>query len=151
MRLLKNHCRSLCLSSVGLLIAWTTRGQEPYNRVYLDSATFTYAFYTTQDQPKIKTGRSYTWYKAGRILTTVEGYDGLLLDGEYRMFYLNKSLYRQGNYKMGIRSGLWREWYANGQLKEKSVWEEGRLRGEPERFDSTGRPAAVRDTNIAKP
>ena len=120
-------------------MALKSKGQDIPDKVFLDSADFNYSFYTTDHHPSVKTGRVYTWYKTGRILTTQEGYDGKLLNGCFRKVYTNKNLCESGQYKNGIKSGLWMEWYPAGVLMEKSHWGNGYRKGSVERYDSIGR------------
>ncbi|KAI9443776.1 hypothetical protein F5148DRAFT_1293013 [Russula earlei] len=107
-------------------------------RVHLDSAICSYTFYVTDKQVTNVNGKQFYWYKAGRILVTMEGYEGRLLDGSFEKTYLNRNLCERGEFRNGMKTGLWRSWYETGILKEKSHWDKG-IQKDTERFDSLGR------------
>ena len=41
------------------------------------------------------------------ILVTQGGYNGRLLNGDFRVFYPNKNLKENGNYQFGLKEGTW--------------------------------------------
>jgi hypothetical protein len=64
----------------------------------------------------------YYWYAYGKIMSTMEGYDGHLLNGIYTCFYDNNNLKEKGFFKKGLKVGRWKAWFENGALKEESNW-----------------------------
>jgi hypothetical protein len=69
--------------------------------------------------------RVYMWYAAQKIIETKGGYDGKLIHGTYRAFYLNDQLKEKGNIKYGLKHGEWKYWYSDGKLKEVITWNNG--------------------------
>lgn len=69
--------------------------------------------------------RSYLWYASQKIIETRGGFDGKLLHGTYRAFYLNNQLKEQGQIRYGLRNREWKYWYADGKLKEVIHWKNG--------------------------
>src|SRR5437868_6907109 len=70
-----------------------------------------------RDGEKVKTDNelAYLWYKSNKIIETKGGYDGRLLHGYYKTFYLNNQLREQGEIKYGLKHKEWKYWYSNGQ------------------------------------
>lgn len=73
--------------------------------------------------------RSYLWYSSQKIMETRGGYDGKLIHGIYRAFYLNDQLKERGRIRYGIRQGEWKYWYPDGKLKEVITWKKGVKQG----------------------
>jgi hypothetical protein len=93
-----------------------------------------------KDPKKIKVDNelSYLWYNSNKIIETKGGYDGKLLHGYYKSFYLNNQLRESGEIKYGIKTGEWRNWYSDGKLKEVSTWKKGRKNGTYELYNDYG-------------
>lgn len=66
--------------------------------------------------------KTYTWYASNKLHTTMGGYSGKLLYGQFTTFYPNKSLSERGNYAFGMKDGIWKSWYPNGNLKKESLF-----------------------------
>lgn len=66
--------------------------------------------------------KTYTWYSTNMLHTTMGGYSGKLLYGQFTTFFPNKSLSERGNYAFGMKDGIWKSWYENGNLKKESQW-----------------------------
>lgn len=92
------------------------------------------------DSRRIKTcpELQYSWFSAGKVITTQGGYSGRLLNGPYMKYYSNKNLKEQGMYYKGIRDGRWTMWNANGSLNSITEWKKGLRHGNFFIFDSTG-------------
>jgi hypothetical protein len=69
--------------------------------------------------------RVYMWYAAQKIMETKGGFDGKLIHGTYRAFYLNDQLKEQGNISYGLKNKEWKYWYSDGKLKEVINWKDG--------------------------
>jgi hypothetical protein len=72
-----------------------------------------------------KSNLHYFWYSANAIHETQGGYSGRLLNGKYSAFYLNKNLKEQGNFKKGLKNGVWRSWNGDGSLIAATNWKRG--------------------------
>jgi hypothetical protein len=67
----------------------------------------------------------YYWYSAGAVHQTQGGYSGKLLDGQYSEYYPDRNLKQQGNFKKGLKVGLWKNWADDGTLLSISRWKHG--------------------------
>jgi hypothetical protein len=72
---------------------------------------------------------SYHWYTSQKIIETKGGFDGKLLHGYYKSFYLSDQLFESGVFKYGIKHGEWKNWYPDGKLKEIVNWKNGHKNG----------------------
>ncbi|MFK8103061.1 MAG: toxin-antitoxin system YwqK family antitoxin [Saprospiraceae bacterium] len=64
---------------------------------------------------------------------------GHFLHGRYEDFYLdNKAIKEIGHFKHGLKEGIWKSWYADGQLKQIHHWRRGVKHGRFELFDPAG-------------
>lgn len=130
-------CRyAFFLVGVGFVMAG--RAQKPVEPSQLKHFNITVNFddYTVKTQmlshsKRISTDneRTYMWYSSQKLIETRGGYDGKLIHGAYRSFYLNNQLREQGRMQYGLRCGEWKYWYADGKLKEVIRWRKGRKHG----------------------
>jgi hypothetical protein len=81
---------------------------------------------------------TYHWYSSNKIMSTKGGFDGKLLHGYYKSFYLNSNLRESGNFKYGLKKGEWRYWFEDGKLKEVITWKNGKKHGGYRIYDSSG-------------
>lgn len=137
------HCFSVFFS---LFITSVTCAQDKpvmaaLNRVTLNYSDTVYQFYAEKVPKKIKfrADKSYHWYVKDTILITQYGYDGKLLNGKFNIFYPNKNLMEQGQFKYGLKTGLWKSWHPSGLLKQTVNWADGLRHGSFEEFDPSGR------------
>lgn len=72
---------------------------------------------------------TYMWYAAQKLIETKGGYDGKLIHGTYKSFYLNNQLREEGQMYYGLKNRAWKSWYADGKLKELITWRKGRKNG----------------------
>lgn len=77
--------------------------------------------------PRLKRNVFYYWYSANAIHSTQGGYSGTLLNGSYNEYYLNKNIREQGNFKKGVKTGIWRSWDKDGMLTKMEKWKNGVL------------------------
>lgn len=76
-------------------------------------------------EPKIKNDRYYYWYMRNIIHSTQGGYSGQLLNGHYLAFYPDKNLKEEGDFKTGLKDGVWKTWNRKGDLTSVTNWDEG--------------------------
>ncbi len=81
--------------------------------------------------PKANPTLYYYWYSANVIHLTQGGFSGKLLNGSYDEFYANNNLKQQGNFKKGLKDGVWKSWDENGTLTQVSTWKNGILLTKP--------------------
>lgn len=84
-----------------------------------------------KDAKKITPDNSltYHWYQSQKIMETKGGFDGKLLHGYYKSFYLNDQLKETGTIRYGLKTKEWKYWYPDGKLKEIITWKNGRKKG----------------------
>lgn len=87
---------------------------------------------------KVDNTVSYLWYTSNKIMETKGGYDGKLLHGYYKSFYLNNQLKEKGRVKYGLKNKQWKYWYENGMLREVITWKDGKKNGLYEMFNDNG-------------
>jgi len=75
--------------------------------------------------PSIKSNLSYYWYNANTIHISQGGFSGKLLNGLYTEYYTNKNLKEQGNFKKGLKDGVWKSWNEEGILTSVTNWKLG--------------------------
>jgi hypothetical protein len=73
----------------------------------------------------VSNDRVYLWYASQKIMETKGGYDGKLIHGTYRAFYLNNQLKEQGEIRYGLKHKEWKYWYPDGKLREVITWKKG--------------------------
>jgi antitoxin component YwqK of YwqJK toxin-antitoxin module len=78
-----------------------------------------------KNEPKIKNDRYYYWYLRNIIHSTQGGYSGQLLNGHYTAFYPDKNLKEEGDFKTGLKDGVWKTWNRKGDLTNVANWDEG--------------------------
>src|SRR5665213_873220 len=76
-------------------------------------------------EPRIKNDRYYFWYLHNIIHSTQGGYSGQLLNGHYTAFYPDKNLKEEGDFKTGLKDGVWKTWNPKGDLTSVTNWDEG--------------------------
>ena len=76
---------------------------------------------------KINKNRTYYWFNNDSIYSSQGSYSYRVLDGKYERFYINGSLKEQGAFNKGIKSGSWKYWTKEGQLKYQENWRNGVL------------------------
>jgi hypothetical protein len=75
--------------------------------------------------PSIKQNLLYYWYSANTIHHTQGGFSGKLLNGLYTAYYPNKNLKEQGNFKKGLKDGIWKNWNEDGSFAKTCTWNNG--------------------------
>lgn len=89
-------------------------------------------------EPGIDPDVTYYWFKAGGIHHTQGGFSGRLLNGHFSSFYLTKNLKEEGDFKKGVKTGLWRSWRENGVLDRASSYRKGQENGRFFVYDDSG-------------
>ncbi len=96
-------------------------------RIAEDDKTILAEIISVNSNPKAKPGLFYYWYTANSIHVTQGGFSGKLLNGTYTEFYLNKNLEEQGNFKKGLKNGVWKRWNEDGTLDRVTEWKNGAM------------------------
>jgi antitoxin component YwqK of YwqJK toxin-antitoxin module len=72
--------------------------------------------------------KAYYWFKSGEIHSSRYGAGGFVLHKTYSKFYESNQLAEKGEFNYGLKDGVWKSWYKNGQLKEIVKWNRIRKR-----------------------
>lgn len=104
-----------------------------------------YSFYCLQPgrTTKPRPGKMYYWYKRDTILTTIGGYDGDLLNGEYKVSYPDKNLMEYGSFDKGLKTGVWKTWFPGGKPASVINWKNGQKEGAFVTYDPTGKTTSA--------
>jgi len=82
--------------------------------------------------------KHYFWYKSQLILQTQGGGSGSLLHGPFTCYHPNKQLESSGQFREGLKDGIWRYWTDRGNLVKQESWSKGILKGNQLYYDSLG-------------
>ncbi len=121
-----------------ILFVIVTSFTDPYSIKRISDANFRYEFYTSTKEIKPKPAKVYFWFKGGAIHSATSGVSGQLLNGNFKKFYHSNQLAEEGNYKNGLKVGLWKSWFENGNLKTTQYWKSGIQTGFCEIYDVSG-------------
>ncbi|HMT27647.1 MAG TPA: hypothetical protein PKD91_00065 [Bacteroidia bacterium] len=131
---------TLCLV---YLLPSNLKGQPSGNAdryIYIsnDSCSIKAAVLDKKRKVELNLNHFYTWYAFNALHTTQGSYDGKLLTGNYKEFYLNNNLKQEGLFKDGKKSGLWKEWFSDGKLFQTLHWKNGLKNGLARTYNSSG-------------
>lgn len=128
--------RLLAIVMVFLLLSF--QDYEPELKKRITDTAFRYEFYVTTKEPEIRAGRMYYWFRAGAIHNSENGVSGQLLNDVFEKFYLNNQLAEKGEFRKGLKVGLWKTWHTNGVLESIQYWNEGRKKGTYYQYSNKG-------------
>ncbi len=80
----------------------------------------------------------YYWYSNEKISSNTGGFAGSLLNGTYKVMSSDNRLIEQGLFVNGLKDGVWKYWYGNGNLKRIEVWKKGIQKPSPVEYDIEG-------------
>jgi hypothetical protein len=136
--------RIFCLAIFGLIISSSFAQKDlkiALNQTivinFLDHIVYLQVL-STENKIKPKDDLYYFWFNANDIKVTRGGFDGKLLHGAYREFYLNKNLKEKGNFRYGLKHGEWKSWNLNGEYKDLSHWKKGIRHGKSKLYTEKG-------------
>ncbi|MHC1705776.1 MAG: toxin-antitoxin system YwqK family antitoxin [Tenuifilaceae bacterium] len=91
------------------------------------------------DKSNLKNNLQYYWYSSGQLGVNYGGYNGYLLNGPYKKINLKGNLIEQGNFSSGLKDGIWKYWYRNGELKRIEKWNNGVISSKVLDYSKEGR------------
>ncbi|MEO9531932.1 MAG: hypothetical protein ABJG68_15730 [Crocinitomicaceae bacterium] len=114
--------------------------QELKQLRHTKTADYKCDFYISFDEKGIRYHDTlhYYWFKAQAIHVTQGNSDGNILDGKFSKFYYSGQLAEQGEFKKGLKDGLWKTWYESGNLKTIYNYSNGMLSGEYVLYNEDG-------------
>jgi hypothetical protein len=87
---------------------------------------------------ELKNDRQYYWYSSDLIAANYGGFNGNLLNGTFKKVNLTGILLEKGTFSNGLKNGIWKYWYANGNLKRVEKWNKGVVNGNILEYDKDG-------------
>ncbi|MFB9108522.1 toxin-antitoxin system YwqK family antitoxin [Flavobacterium gyeonganense] len=111
---------------------------DPYTIKRISDKDFRYEFYTTDKKIDPKLDKTYYWFKGGLIHEAQGGFAGVLLHDKFIKMYHSNQLAEQGQFKEGLRVGLWKTWHANGVLATTLSYFKGLRHGKYFRYNENG-------------
>ena len=124
--------------TICLLVLVLMSFKDPSLLKRIQDDQFRYEFYTIKDEVTFKKGKVYFWFRAGKIHHTEQGGAGELLHESYKKYYLSDQLAQMGNFKKGLKTGMWKSWYENGLIKSTQGWFNGLRSGTYYLYDEKG-------------
>jgi hypothetical protein len=97
--------------------------------------------YIKPDHDKI-----YYWYTSDCINANQGGFSGYLLHGDYSVYDNEQRLIAKGTFAEGLKTGIWKRWYPNGNMSEINTWKNGSLNGTARYYDQNGKQ--IRETKF---
>lgn len=92
----------------------------------------------TNPKVKLRSNLRYYWYLSHTVYSNQGGYSGHLLNGHYLVFDKQMRLKVEGNFKNGLKEGVWKSWGNNGCLESEYFWHRGLRAGTALLYNSMG-------------
>jgi antitoxin component YwqK of YwqJK toxin-antitoxin module len=105
-----------------------------YNQEYWD-------IYYNPESVDIKSDNrvDYYWFESGKIHVNQGGYSDYLLVSECKVYSENNKMIEKGQFKNGMKTGLWQKWDEDGTLIESTHYNNGHKHGEALNFFEDGK------------
>lgn len=85
-----------------------------------------------------KLNKIYYWYSKREIHKNRGDYYGSLLHDMFFTFNKERKLIVKGRFKKGLKVGLWKKWYVNGNVLATENWKKGLLHGKIQKYNNKG-------------
>lgn len=121
-----------------ILILISFSFSDPYAIKRISDNDFRYEFYTTSKKIKPEANKMYYWFKGGLIHCAQSGVAGDLLNDKFTKMYHSNQLAEQGEFRNGLKIGLWKTWHPNGIVKTSVYWRNGLKTGIFYSYDENG-------------
>jgi antitoxin component YwqK of YwqJK toxin-antitoxin module len=105
--------------------------------MHVKSGDSLYLIQTIKKSITPKENSIYYCFKSLKILQVQGGYVGALLSGDFTLF-CNDIIIQKGNFKKGLKDGIWIEWWPSGLIKESITWKNGVMSGRFIKNDASG-------------
>lgn len=100
-------------------------------KIYADISLLPY-------KKELKNNLQYHWYTTDYFGVNYGGFNGYLLSGNYKKVSFNGNLLVQGEFSNGLKDGIWKYWYPNGNLKRVETWSKGVVRSNILEYNNEG-------------
>lgn len=111
---------------------------DPYSIKRISDQDFRYEFYVTDKTITPKPNKVYYWFKGGAIHSAQGGSGGNLLNDVFLKTYHSNQIAEKGNFKNGLKMGIWKTWYPNGSIESTQKWSKGLRTGRYYKYDKNG-------------
>lgn len=117
-----------CLLS-NTCIAQNDLKMDALDRYEIKKSDTLYRFYAVVPPKnfRYKIDRNYHSYVQDSIIVTRGAVAGKVMHGAYTLYYPDKNLMEQGNFKYGLKTGEWKTWFPGGELKQLTNWKDGKV------------------------
>ncbi|PJJ11135.1 hypothetical protein CLU83_4631 [Flavobacterium sp. 1] len=120
------------------IISISSSFSEPYNIKRIADENFRYEFYVTDKNVAPKPNKVYYWFKGGAIHSAQGGSGGDLLNDVFLKTYHSNQIAEKGNFKNGLKIGIWKTWHPNGSIESTQKWSKGLRTGMYYKYDKNG-------------
>lgn len=114
-----------------LIIMYVFIGDK--NKRKFDDGKFLYEFSIAENNEEVRLNSEvvFFWYKNEKIISSVNGFNGKVLNGIYTKSILsNGSIIEKGEFKNGRKHKQWKKWNKAGRLNSLTTWDRGFKNGE---------------------
>src|SRR5688572_30436321 len=113
---------------------------DALNRYEIIRSDTLYRFYAIvpPKKHKYRVEKNYYSFAEDSIIITRGAAAGRIMHGAYTLYYPDKNLMEQGNFKYGLKNGEWKTWFPGGELMQTIQWKDGIRTGKITEFDSKG-------------
>lgn len=133
------HSRRIGILLISFIFLSSFSGSnDPLLKKRVTDKEYRYEFYVTKKTAKIRSNRMYYWFKAGAIHTSEYGVSGELLHDDFEKFYFSNQLAEKGQFRRGLKVGVWKTWYPNGVLETYQYYDEGYRKSSFYRYSNQG-------------
>jgi len=118
-----------------------TVNYQPKSRnitVVIDSAKIYADITLIPYKEELKNNLQYHWYSLDKLGANYGGFNGYLLNGGFKKVNFNGNLLEQGTFLNGLKNGIWKYWYTNGNLLRVEKWKKGVLDNNVIEYDRNG-------------
>lgn len=129
----------ICIYSLNPLLAQNLNELTNSHKVSIDEDSVSiYADYSTKEISKrnLKNDLYYYSFHKGEILSIQGAVIGYALDGEFEKFDSSKKIRQRGQFKNGLKHGVWKKWDSNGNLIWSKSFRKGKLHGKTYHFNN---------------
>lgn len=116
----------------------------PKHKIVIERGDQILKFEVQEDDKEVKAQADilYTWFSHHKIHTTRGDFNGDLLHGEFIIVNKERDLMEKGTFKYGQKNGIWKVWYADGEIKSLYKYKNGKKNGTCVDYDDMGDPVS---------
>ncbi|MEW4923104.1 hypothetical protein [Algibacter sp. 2305UL17-15] len=128
--------------TIGVCFAFTIDVQK---RMVRENGFDIECYISLKKSKNFDNNKIYYWFKSGRIHSSLANAGGYVLHNSCSKYYRSNQIAEQGAFNYGLKDGVWKSWYENGQLQLQEFWKAGYKDGKSTVYDSEGKIISVGD------